>query len=312
MEKEEKSLIGRIIFKKYILKKLLGKGSFSLVYLGQNMKDKKCYAIKTENIFSQKQYLRDEAFILYNLKGFGIPEVISFGRSGNYLFLIQTLLGKTLFEYFQEEKNKKICIKDVCIIAIQTLERIEFVHSKNYIHRDIKPGNFLLGNPDNSIIYLIDFASARKYRSSKTGKHIRYLKSKRIVGTTLFLSLNTLIGYEQSRRDDLESLGYMYIYLTKGCLPWNELQSNNIEKILDYTKKIKSNILMEDLCKELPKEFCDYMNYVKNLNFEEKPDYEYLKQLFKNILLNIDMATWANKKLLCKNNTIDINSLNYT
>ena len=303
MEKEEQALIGRIIFKKYILRSLLGKGCFSKVYLGQNIINKKLYAIKTENIFSEKQYLRDEAFRLYNLKGFGIPEVIGFGRSGNYRCLIQTLLGKTLNDYFYVEKKQKISNKDICIIAIQTLERIEFVHSKNYIHRDIKPSNFLFGNSDNSIIYLIDFGSARKYRNTKTGKHISQMKTQRIIGTTLFLSLNVLKGYEQSRRDDLESLGYMYILLSKGYLPWMDLLSDNIEEILEYTKKIKNNILIEDLCKDLPKEFCYYMNYVKNLNFEEKPDYEYLKNLFKNILVNIDISTWINKKTITPRNT---------
>ena len=313
MDEKEKSLIGRIIFKKYVLKRLLGKGCFSKVYLGQNIIDKKSYAIKTENIFSEKQYLRDEAFRLYNLKGLGIPELIGFGRSGNYRCLIQTLLGKTLNDYFYIEKKQKISNKDICIIAIQTLERIEFVHSKNYIHRDIKPSNFLFGNSDNSLIYIIDFGSARKYRNAKTGKHISQMKTQRIIGTTLFLSLNVLKGYEQSRRDDLESLGYMYIFLSKGYLPWMDLLSDNIEEILEYTKKIKNNILIEDLCKDLPKEFCYYMNYVKNLNFEEKPDYEYLKNLFKNILVNIDLSTWNNRKNILSNNIINKdNSLNNT
>ena len=133
--------IGKIIFKKYIIKRVLGKGTFSNVFLGQNIINNKSYAIKCQNIFSEKQFLKDEAFILYNLKGFGIPEVISFGRSCNYRFLVQNLLGKSLKE-ISIEKNRKICFKDICLIAKQTLERIEFVHSKNYIYRDIKPENF--------------------------------------------------------------------------------------------------------------------------------------------------------------------------
>ena len=177
MENEEKNLIGKIIFKKYIIKQLLGIGTLSKVYLGQSIINNKSYAIKSENIFvNKKQSLKDEAFILYNLKGFGIPDILTFGRSGNYRFLVQTLLGKSLKDIWVE-KNKKLCLRDICLIAKQTLDRIEFIHSKNYIHRDIKPENFLLGNPDNSIIYLIDFGNARKYRSSKTGKHIQSLKN---------------------------------------------------------------------------------------------------------------------------------------
>ena len=301
MENEEKKLIKRTIFKKYIIIKLLAKGTFSKVFLGKNIVNKKLYAIKSENIFSNPQLLKDEAFILYNLKGFGIPEVITFGRSGNYTFLVQTLLGKSLKDIWIE-KGKKLCLKDVCLIAKQTLDRIEFVHSKNYIHRDIKPGNFLVGNPDNSIIYLIDFGNARKYRSSKSGKHIQPFKSNRIFGTGFYISINASKGYEQSRRDDLESLGYMYIYLAKGELPWNRLKCYNKAMIFYNTLKLKINIPIEDLCKDLPNEFCDYMKYVKKLNFESKPDYEYLRSLFQNILHNNDIFSWMDNKCLTMGN----------
>ena len=143
--KEEKKLMGKILFKKYIIIKFLGKGSFSNIFLGQDIINNKSYAIKSENIFSKPLLLKDEAFKLYNLKGFGIPEIIAFGRSGNYRFLVQTLLGKSLKDIWIE-KNKKLCFQDICLIAKQTLDRIEFVHSKNYLHRDIKPGNCLLAN----------------------------------------------------------------------------------------------------------------------------------------------------------------------
>ena len=302
MENEEKNLIGKIIFKKYIIKKLLGIGTLSEVYLGQSIINNKSYAIKSENIFvNRKQSLKDEAFILYNLKGFGIPDILTFGRSGNYRFLVQTLLGKSLKDIWIEKK-KKLCLRDICLIAKQTLDRIEFIHSKNYIHRDIKPENFLLGNPDNSIIYLIDFGNARKYRSSKTGKHIQSLKNKRIFGTALFLSINASRGYEQSRRDDLESLGYMYIYLAKGELPWNRFQFSNKEMLIYNIFKLKQNMLIEDLCKDLPNEFCDYMKYVRKLNFESKPDYDYLRSLFKNILYRINIFSWMGNYSL----TLDI------
>ena len=295
---EEIKLLGKIIFKKYILKGILAKGIFFKIFLGQSLSTKKLYAIKCEKIISNQSLLKNEAFKLYNLKGFGIPELISFGRCGHYNFLVQTLLGKSL-KSILIENNKKINIKDICAIAIQTLERIEFVHSKDYIHRDIKPDNFLLGNPDDSIIYLIDFKNAYKYRSSKTGKHIKPYKSianSEIYGSKIFFSLNACRGYEQSRRDDLESLGYMYIYLAKGKLPWSEdFEKSNIKEFLKKSI-FKKNIFMEDLYKDLPQEFCDYMNYVKTLNFEAKPNYEYLKGLFKNLLLNVDQFTWVTPK----------------
>ena len=303
----------KIIFKKYKIISLLDKGSFGLVYLGQNINSHKLYAIKLENINSPKKVLEEEAFILYNLKGFGIPEVISFGHSGKFNILIQTLLGRSI-EKIWLERNKKFNMKDICMIAIQTLERIEFIHSKYYLHRDIKPANFLVGNPDNSIIYLIDFGNAKKYRSSRTGKHIRSLKLDELNGTLLFLSLNSMRGNQQSRKDDLESLGYMYIYLAKGCLPWSNINNKNIKNSIIEMGKMKASISIENLCKDLPNEFCEFMKHAKSLNFEQKPDYNYLRNLFNNILTKIgekndNLFSWVNKINYSRDNSQKNHSL---
>lgn len=285
--KKSENLQGKIIFKKYKLLRLIGQGTFSGVYLGQNIVNKKLYSIKIENRISEKtDLLEREAYILMNLKCFGIPEVISFGKSGNYNVLVQTLLGKSL-EKIWLEKNKSFSIKDICMIAIQTLDRIEFVHSKNYLHRDIKPANFLVGYPDTSVIYLIDFGLSKKYRSSRTGKHIQSSKIKKLNGTTIFLSLNALRGNEQSRKDELESLGYMYIFLAKGGLPWSDINGQKMEDMITKTGIMKSKISVEYLCQKLPNEFCQYMTYVKKMSFEQKPDYDYLRKLFKNVLFKI-------------------------
>jgi len=306
-------LEGKIIFKKYKLLKLIGEGTFSRVYQGQNIVDKKFYCFKVENRISQQyESLERESYILYNLKCFGFPEVISFGRSGNYNILVETLLGKSL-EKLWLENNKFFNIKDICMIAIQTLDRIEYVHSKDYLHRDIKPSNFLVGNPDSTIIYLIDFGVSKKYRSSRTGKHIKSFKIKKLNGTTIFLSLNAMRGNEQSRKDELESLGYMYIYLAKGGLPWSNIKGGKMEDMITKTGIMKSKITVENLCQKLPNEFCQYMNYVKKLSFEQKPDYEYLRNLFKNVLNRIkerldNIFSWVDKRNVSK----DINRKNYS
>ena len=305
--RKSQELQGKIIFKKYKLLRLIGEGSFSAVYLGQNMVNKKLYSVKVENtILEKEELLEKEAYILLNLKSFGIPEVISFGRSGNYNILVQTLLGDSL-EKIWLENNKSFSIKDICMIAIQTLDRIEYVHSKNYLHRDIKPGNFLVGYPDSSVIYLIDFGIAKKYRSSRTGKHIQSLKIKKINGTINFLSINAMRGNEQSRKDELESLGYMYIYLAKGGLPWSNIKADKMEDMITKTGKMKSKISVENLCQKLPYEFCQYMNYVKKLSFERKPNYEYLRNLFKNILFRIkerldNIFSWVDLRNVSKDN----------
>ena len=129
--------------------------------------------------------------------------------------------------------------------------------------------------------------------------HLKVIKFSELV---FFLSINASKGSEPSRRDDLDSLGYMYIYLAKGELPWNRLKCYNKEMAIYNIFKLKQNILIEDLCKDLPNEFCDYMKYVRKLNFESKPDYDYLRSLFKNILYRINIFSWMGNYSL----TLDI------
>ena len=134
-------------------------------------------------------------------------------------------------------------------------------------------------------IYLIDFGFAKKYRSGKTKKHIKNTCIDLLIGTERYCSLNAMSGYEQSRKDDLESASYVMIYLSKkNKLPWTDTKIPNDKERYNYMLKIKKEITVEKLCQNLPKAFCDYMKYVKNLKFEEDPDYNYLRGLFINLL----------------------------
>lgn len=283
-----------IIFKKFRVKKKLGEGAFGEVYTGFSIENDELVAIKIEPRKILKPLLDSEAFFLYTLKGFGIPEVISFGRVKQYSVLIQPLLGKSLFDLFAE-KHRRFNILDVCLIAIQILDRIQWVHSKFIVHRDIKPDNFLLGRKDPNIIYLIDFGLSKKYKSSTTGKHLKFGFTGKLTGTVRFASANALRGGEQSRKDDLESVGYMLIYFMKGRLPWQGITGN--KKMERYLKiyKIKKRIKPEDLCKGLHEEICEYIKYVRSLDFEEDPDYNYLRSLFKKV---ISKVTESSDKLL--------------
>jgi len=194
------------------------------------------------------------------------------------------LLGKSLEDLFQEQK-KKFSIKTVSMIGIQMLERIEFIHKKFIIHRDIKPDNFVMGlDKKNYIVYILDFGLSKKYRSIRTRQHIKFTSNKKLTGTARYASINALKGCEQSRRDDLESIGYVLMYFLKGSLPWQGLQINKGE---DRYKKIyikKKNTSAESLCEGFPNEFRDYVNYTRNLGFEDDPDYNYLKSLFFKVL----------------------------
>ena len=278
----------RCIFKKYKPVKKIGRGSFGKIYHVVRLKDNAAFAMKVEKIDAIQKTLEREAYYLFTLQGgFGIPKLITFGRTKSYNILIETLLNKSLFDLFIN-KNNKFRLTDCCFIGIQILEILEWIHSKDIIYRDVKPENFLIGIKDPNAIYVVDFGLCKKYRSSKTGKHLLPKLTGKFSGTLIYASSNVLKGKESSRRDDLISLGYMLIYLLKRDIPWNSsFKDLNKEKYynLIYLKDTNSN---GELFKGLPDELIEYIKYSRSLKFEQDPDYTYLRSLFKKILLRSD------------------------
>ena len=286
-EEEEDKFIKEnpIVFKKYKVKKKLGEGAFGDVYLGQTIENNQYVALKVEPRKIIKPILESEAFLLYSIAGLGIPEVKSFGKVKNYNVLVEPLLGKSLFDIFAEN-HKKMPIEDVCLIGKQVIDRIQWVHSKYIVHRDIKPDNFLIGKKDPNVIYLIDFGLSKKYRSTTTNKHIRFGFTGKLTGTVRFASANALRGGEQSRRDDIESIGYMLVYFLKQRLPWQGV--TGAKKMERYLKiyKLKKNTTPEELCGDIP-EMVEYLTYAKKLEFEQEPNYNYLRKIFKKMLKRV-------------------------
>ena len=277
----------KLIFKKYRVGKLIYKSNLSTIHEGINELNGEQVALKFEKSGQNYNYLESEAYFLFLLKGEGIPKIISYGKIIGFQVIIEELLGETIYLLWKNKtfdiKNK---INDLCLIAIQCLDRLKFIHSKNTVHRDIKPLNFIFGKKDPKLIYLIDFGIAKKYRSSRTGKHIKFKNIKKTIGSIRYMSINGNNCCEQSRRDDLESLGYTLIYLIKKTLPWKYIELLNINKRDKYRKvrDLKISTLPEELCSGLPKEFCDYIKYCRNLSFEQEPNYNYLKNLFLEII----------------------------
>ena len=304
----------KIFFKKYKIISFIAKGSFGNVYKGKNIVDNKLVALKIEERFKHKNNsLEQEAYYLYNLKGYGIPKIISYGISGKYNILVETLLGKSLYE--MRIKNK-FTLKDICMIAIQIINRLKFIHSKNVIHCDIKPQNFLIGHSDPSIIYICDFGISQKYRSDLSGKHIKMTKSNKKKYLTLFYSsVNSLFGYQQSRRDELESLGYILLHLNKD-LPWEKIKFTNLDEYRNKILSLKKNINLVKLCEDLPNEFYYYMKYVRELEFKENPNYTYLKNLFFKVLYKLNskndyIFSWIEdipKKSVSRNHFLNLNT----
>ena len=225
-----------------------------------------------------------EACILNHLKAFGLPEVKNFGCNNDYNILIMELLGHSLENLFQSQ-NRKLSLKTTCMLGIQMIDRIEYIHSRKFIHRDIKPDNFVMGRGKNShILYILDFGLSKKYWSSSHQSHIPFITGKKLTGTARYASVNALSGYEQSRRDDLESIAYILIYFLKGNLPWQGLKVNKKEDRYIKIRDIKKATSAKDLCAGFPSEFETFVSYTRNLQFTEVPNYSYLRSLLKTVL----------------------------
>jgi len=215
--------------------------------------------------------------------GVGIPLVKYYGTEGEYNVMVMELLGPSLEDLFNF-CNRKLSLKTVLLLADQLISRIEFIHGKNFIHRDMKPDNFLMGlGKKGNLVYVIDFGLAKKFRDQRTHQHIPYREHKNLTGTARYTSINTHLGIEQSRRDDMEALGYILIYFLNGTLPWQGLRAKTKAQKYEKISEKKLSTPVEELCKGAPAEFATYQNYVRSLRFEEKPDYAYLRQLIRNL-----------------------------
>ncbi|EKM78588.1 hypothetical protein AGABI1DRAFT_40864 [Agaricus bisporus var. burnettii JB137-S8] len=273
-----------IVGSHYRVGKKIGEGSFGVVYEGLLFLP---YLPQCEPRKSDAPQLRDEFRSYRTLHGtLGVPQVHYFGQEGLHNVLVIDLLGPNLEDLF-DMCGRKFSIKTVCMAAKQMVTRVQAVHDKSLIYRDIKPDNFLIGvtgNKNANTVHLIDFGMAKFYRDPKTKVHIPYRERKSLSGTARYMSINTHCGREQSRRDDLESLGHVFMYFLRGGLPWQGLRAaTNKQKYEKIGEKKQSTPIVE-LCEGFPEEFAIYMNYVRKLGFEESPDYDFLRELFTKVL----------------------------
>ena len=309
------TVIKDLIADNFVMLSLIGKGAFGEILLSFSMRDNMEVAVKKEvKKFGKVPQLRTEAKIYQSLLSIqpqdisgskalsqeeiqGVPKFYGMGEIVDYYYLIIEFLGPNLVELLNYCKTKKFTISTVCLIAMQVINRIENIHKHNFIHRDIKPENFLIGSHQKSnVIYLIDFGLSKRYKNPKNHQHIPYREGRPLTGTARYVSISTHLGIEQSRRDDLESIGYVFVYFLKGTLPWQGLKNGGDKYQRIMEKKLQ--IPTEMLCQGLPEEFALFINYSKSLRFEDRPDYDYIRSLFLKLLVNCTSTYGLTKTML--------------
>lgn len=277
------SLEGKVVNSKYRIIRKIGAGSFGEVYEGISNREK-YVAIKFESQDTQHPQLRHEYKVyreLINSPGF--CTVHYFGAQDHWNVMVMDLMGPSLESLFNKCK-RRFSIKTVLEIADQLLERIDTMHQRLLIHRDIKPDNFVVGLGENSRnLYCLDFGLSKRYRDPKNMMHIRYRSDKSLTGTPRYASINNHRGVELSRRDDIESIGYILIYFLKGSLPWQGLKAENTKKKYRLIYEKKQNTQLVDLCEGVPFQFAEFLMYARSLSFDQEPDIARYRKNFQRL-----------------------------
>jgi len=270
---------------RYRLNRKIAAGGFGAVYLGTDLQSSKQVAIKLEHTRRGSGKLKLEAEAYRTLAGgAGVPRVLLFDEECDYYVLVFNYCGR------------RFSLKTVLLVADQLLTRIEYIHSKSLVHRDVKPDNFLVGTGrQGNTVYAVDFGLAEDYRTVHSrGRH---------EGTCRYASISFHNGEEQYRRDDLESLGYVLVYFLRGSLPWQGLKASRGESRTKLVKEMKIKMLAGELCEGLPAEFQTYVDYTRSLSADAQPDYAYLRGLFRGLydrhgLAYDNVFDWTVKKCL--------------
>ncbi|WVZ22807.1 hypothetical protein V8G54_001351 [Vigna mungo] len=281
----------------YKVERKLGKGGFGQVYVGRrcsgNLNERTGpgaveVALKLEHRTSKGcTYGPPYEWQVYNTLGgsHGVPQVHYKGRQGDYYVMVMDILGPSLWDVWNNNNSHAMSTEMVACIAIEAISILEKMHSRGYVHGDVKPENFLLGPPgtsDEKKLFLVDLGLATKWRDSATGSHVEYDQRPDVFrGTVRYASVHAHLGRTASRRDDLESLAYTLIFLLRGRLPWQGFQGEN-KGFLVCKKKMGTS--PEIICCFCPQPFKQFVEHVVNLKFDEEPNYAKYISLFDGIV----------------------------
>ena len=278
----------------YKLGRQIGSGAFGQVYLGTHHRTGQKVAVKLEPLSAVHPQLPHEARLYKSLSGEGVCQMYWHGTTedGHYALILE-LLGPSAEELLHKCRST-FSIATVSQLAITLLDRFEFIHSRGIVHRDVKPQNLAIRLPPRphearettlregrtasfDALMVIDFGLARAFYTAEG--HISMRKHQGRAGTARYASMNTHRGLTQSRRDDLESIGYLLVFLHRGRLPWQGVRAaSRKEKHLKICEA-KAHTPLPELCAAMPG-MLEYLQYVRKLGFDADPDYEYLRRLF--------------------------------
>ncbi|MCJ1461607.1 serine/threonine protein kinase [Pseudocyphellaria aurata] len=269
---------------KYRLQRRIGGGGFGAVYIATSVETGEEVAIKLEHVKIDPSLLSyEEEYYKQLAGGAGIPHVYEFLYECEYRALVFDLLGPSLEDLFNF-CGRKFSLKTVLMLADQLIRRLEFIHSKGLVHRDVKPDNFLMGTGRRgNVVYVTDLGLTTERRHAQVVFNPEAKEVRHIIGTERFASINGHLGILQSRSDDLQCLGYMFIYFLRGYLPWQGLKVRDGKEKEQLIMEKKQTTSTEELCADLPEEFRIYFDYIGSLDFDEKPSYSYLRKIFRNL-----------------------------
>lgn len=282
----------KIINKSFIchLNNVIGSGTFGKVLYATCINQMTEYAIKFEKSSVKSSVIEIEYEIYKQLQSHeGIPKVVWTGEYKKYKLMVMELLGPSLDKYFIA-CNKSFNTLTAAIMGDQMIRRIHYIHSKGFVHRDVKPNNFMLGKFSKSMdylnektLYVIDFGLSKEYLNFETGIHLPFKEGRRFIGTPRYASIGTHLGYTQSRRDDLESIAYIIIYFILGELPWQGIKAKSKSEKKEKIKEMKIAINFSDY-KSIPSQFIKFLQYCRSLAYEEKPNYNYIYSIISQVM----------------------------
>ncbi|EAY16258.1 CK1 family protein kinase [Trichomonas vaginalis G3] len=282
----------------YKVIKEIGTGSFSSVFIGFDEHNKREVAIKFESLNSKTPSLMYEYDIYQSMKNSKtIPQIYYCGSTNHHIVMVMELMGNSLYKLLQI-CGGKFSLYTTLTVATKMLKCVEDLHRHGYIHHDIKPENFLIRKDNPSEICLIDFGLSQRYIDPSSGSHVGYTTGCPFVGNARFASINSLSGVSSSRRDDIESLLYIWVYFLRGDLPWIALGGSNPKENQNLVLDIKQKVKPEKLFKDCPQEFYKIYFYIKQMRFNDPPNYKkienYLQTAFKSAFPKITNQSTPN------------------